>query len=118
MFISNKAVGDHLRAARSRKGLTQATVAEQLGISEKHYGHIERGARTASLEMLGHLCSLFDTPLEELISGILVNPPSDTEKRTRDRQIKRIEKMLLGCSDGAVDMIAEIVESVTKYQIK
>lgn len=116
MYISNKAVGDRLRIARTRKKLTQAKVAEELGISEKHYGHIERGSRIASLELLGHLCSLYQVPLEDLITGILVNPQSDTTDRPRDKQIKDIESMLVGMTDSGIEMVTTIIQSVIKYE--
>ena len=55
MPISHKVIGDHLREVRMRKGCTQADIAEYLNISIKHYGHIERGTRPASLDMLGQI---------------------------------------------------------------
>lgn len=118
MYVSNKAVGDHLRVARNRKKLTQAKVAEELGISEKHYGHIERGTRIASLEMLGHLCSLYEVPLEDLIAGILVTSPQFMQDRTRDTQIKHIMSMLNGMTDNGIDMIASMIQTVSKYEIR
>ena len=116
MFISNKAVGDRLRIARNRRKLTQAQVAEELGLSEKHYGHIERGTRIASLELLGHLCTLYQVPLEELIAGVLVNPPQMDKDRPRDKQISNIGSMLSGVSDKGVEMVEEMIRALTKYE--
>lgn len=116
MYISHKLIGRHLRTARERKGLTQDQVAERLDVSAKHYGHIERGARKASLEMLGQLCEVLDVSLEELLAGALLNPASPTDETHRDGQIRRVNEMMKGCSDQMIDVVAEVVESITRLE--
>ena len=116
MYISHKIIGNNLRIARNRKSLTQAQVAERLDIAAKHYGYIERGARPASLEMLGHLCEIFEVSLEEIISGALLNNSNLAGEQNKASQIERINGMLKGCSDQIVDTVAEVVESITRLE--
>jgi XRE family aerobic/anaerobic benzoate catabolism transcriptional regulator len=39
----SRAVGKRIEALRRKKGLTQEKLAEQVGLSMKHIGEIERG---------------------------------------------------------------------------
>ncbi|WP_346026413.1 helix-turn-helix transcriptional regulator [Beduinella massiliensis] len=117
MPISYKVIGSHLRQVRKKAGLTQATVAERLDISAKHYGHIERGARPISLDMLGQLCALYAIPLEALVKGALVDVPlAEINGETMaDHQIAGIINMMQGCDAKTLDLLMEIVDSVTRF---
>ena len=114
MPISHKVIGDHLREARVRKGCTQGDIAEYLNISIKHYGHIERGARPASLDMLGQICEFYGICMEELIAGALVGVQTKTQ--APNGLLEQINNMIRGCSDKTVSLIAEIVESITRSE--
>ena len=54
-------------ATSSRAGLTQAKLAEQVGISASFLGHIERGSRVASLDTLVQLCHALHVTPNELL---------------------------------------------------
>ena len=47
-----ESLGMRIRRARKAAGMTQADLAEKLGISTSFLGHIERGTRKASLDTL------------------------------------------------------------------
>lgn len=112
MPIVYKVIGDHMRDIRRSKKQTQSEIAEFLNISVKHYGHIERGARPASLEMLGRFCEYYEVCLEELIAGSL----SDVSCRVRPpkEQIEHINRMLNSCSEKTVALISEIIETIIR----
>ena len=112
MPIAHKVIGEHLRDLRLREGYTQSVVAEQLNISVKHYGHIERGTRPASLDMLGQISEYYGVSLEELIAGALVGISCSAE--TPKAKVEQINKMVRGCSDKTLALIAEVVESITR----
>lgn len=44
-----RALGDRLRAARLRRGMTQATLAERVGVTVQTIGKLERGNPATSL---------------------------------------------------------------------
>lgn len=116
MSISHKVIGEHIRSAREEKGMTQQEVADQTGLSLVHYGNIERGARPASLEVLAKFCLTLQRPMEYFVAGCLVDIPNPLEPNHSSKQIERIRSMMEGCSEPLLDMLAEIVESVTRYE--
>lgn len=54
-------VGERIRLARERAGLTQAQLGEQTDLSTAHIGHIERGTRIASLETIFRIAQALHT---------------------------------------------------------
>lgn len=67
-----------IKAARVNKGLTQAQVAEKMGISIPSYARIENAPDLTTLGRLRKLAQIFDVPLECLI-------PTDGVKTGCDR---------------------------------
>lgn len=116
MRISYKIIGGHIRAAREALDMTQEEVAERVGLSLVHYGNIERGARSISLDNLCKLCLTLRRPLEYFIAGALVEIPMPLEANGDRPHIARINAMLAGCSDSMLDMLAEVVESITGFE--
>ena len=51
------ALGHRIRTLRTASGLTQAELAERVGISASFLGHIERGTRVLSVDTLAALCA-------------------------------------------------------------
>lgn len=73
-------------ALRQAKGLTQATVAARLGISEGRYGHYERGFRRFPVALLPKLVEVLECSEAELLGAPAPRaakrgPPSEWEKR-------------------------------------
>ena len=116
MRISYKIIGRHIREAREAMGMTQEEVAERIDLSLVHYGNIERGARSVSLDNLCKLCLVLRRPLEYFIAGALVEIPVPLEADHDRQQIARINGMMAGCSGPMLDMLAEVVESITGYE--
>ena len=70
---------------RQAKGLTQATVADRLGIAEGRYSHYERGIRKFPVEILLKLTEVLECSEAELLGTPAPKarrgPPSEWEKR-------------------------------------
>ncbi len=49
---SNEKLGREIQRERQAKGYTQEELAEYIGISRTHMGHIEQGRKSPSLEVL------------------------------------------------------------------
>lgn len=62
-------IGMRLRAARTRRGLTQEEVAEQLGKAVETISNIERGHTLTGLETLDRLCRRLEIPMSEVLEG-------------------------------------------------
>ena len=59
--IKDKVIGNHIKAARKRSGLTQAKVADELDVSISYYSRIECGEVRINLERLLEICALLKT---------------------------------------------------------
>lgn len=65
---------DKLKQLRnSRTGLTQAKLAEQLGVSQQAVGLWERGKNMPSHELVVQIAKLFGVPTDYLVGGLLGN---------------------------------------------
>jgi transcriptional regulator with XRE-family HTH domain len=60
-------LGAASRAARVRMGLTQADVAERIGMASEVYGRLERGHMLPSVQNLRRLCVVLHVPPHELL---------------------------------------------------
>ncbi len=68
-------MGIRIRQVRKAKGLSQAELAKQCGISMSFLGHIERGTRIMSMETFASICNALDAGADELLWGVA--GPSD-----------------------------------------
>lgn len=58
--------GKNLRKLRKARNLTQEKLAEELGISTKHVGDLEKGKSFTSGEVMDSIARYFDVGFEEL----------------------------------------------------
>lgn len=66
------AFGRRLRAYRKLKRLTQAELAEQLGVSIAIVGTLERGTRVPSRQMIRDVAAVLQVSEAELLGGLTV----------------------------------------------
>lgn len=83
MGIDYKRIGQHLRAARKSRGLTQAKVSEMLNVAENTYSNIERGSQKPSLSRIIQLCEIYSIKPSSVLDDC-----SDTLITLRDTQYK------------------------------
>lgn len=60
-------LSERLKELRVAKGVSQQTVSEYLGITQRAYSHYEIGDREPSISTLIKLCDLFDVSADYLI---------------------------------------------------
>lgn len=60
-------IGERIRAARKKAGLTQGELAEKLGISAQGIAQWENGVRNAKLGTIKKVAEALDVPFESLI---------------------------------------------------
>lgn len=63
----SESLGRLLRSWRQDAGLTQAGVAEELGIGTPHWSKIEADRERPSLRLLMAICDLFDGELSDVL---------------------------------------------------
>lgn len=59
-------IGENIKKLRTQKGLTQAELAQQIGIGQTMIGHIERGAKIPSLIVALDLAKALGCTVEEM----------------------------------------------------
>jgi transcriptional regulator with XRE-family HTH domain len=60
--------GARLRELRGARHISQETLAELAGLHRNYIGHLERGEKTASLDVIVRLSATFDISVPELLS--------------------------------------------------
>src|SRR5215469_227996 len=60
-------LGDKVRAARARRGMTRKMLAHDSGVSERFLAQLETGAGNASILVLRQIAKALDLPLEALL---------------------------------------------------
>jgi len=62
-------IGDRLRRARQKKGLTLEGLSERCGLSAGFLSQVERGRSTLSIVSLSAICHALDLPIASLFSA-------------------------------------------------
>ena len=67
MKVSHRTIGTNIRRARKALNLSQDQAAQILGLSTIHYGRLERGQRTISLDQLAKISDLLHVSFFSLL---------------------------------------------------
>jgi transcriptional regulator with XRE-family HTH domain len=70
MVLFRRLLGDVLRAARMRRGMTLREVSAEARVSLGYISEIERGQKEASSELLASLCAALELPLSEVLHEV------------------------------------------------
>ena len=69
------ALGERVRALRSRRGLTRKAVANMADVSERHLANLEYGTGNASILVLLQVSGALQCSLAELIGDVTTSSP-------------------------------------------
>src|SRR5258705_1379165 len=102
------ALGERVRALRSRRGMTRKTVALTADISERHLANLEYGIGNASILVLLQVAQALQCSLTELIGDVTTSSPEWLlirellERRDEDtlRRVREAIGDLLGTGGG------------------
>ncbi len=72
MAVNSKAMGKRIKAARKRAAMTQARLAEEIGISEVHISNMESGTGNPSLSTLVDIANALSVSTDELLCDSVV----------------------------------------------
>lgn len=73
-------IGQRVRTARTKAGLTQECVAELVGVHWKTIGHIERGTYPIAVTTFARLAQFLETSPNRLLDGMEPPEPKRTER--------------------------------------
>lgn len=105
------ALGERIRAQRSRRGITRKALSTGAGVSERHLANLEYGEGNASILVLLQIAEALETDLTELLGDFTTDSPEclmiramlehQDEKTLRDIRMK-ITELLGESSNGQV----------------
>ncbi|KFA91013.1 hypothetical protein Q664_25210 [Archangium violaceum Cb vi76] len=98
----SKALGDAAREARLKASLTQADVAERIGVATEVYGRLERGLLMPSVPTLRRICLALHLSADALLALSSPHPPiweeppppsSEQEPPAMRRLLRNVRKL-------------------------
>ena len=82
-------IGSFLKALRNEKNLTQETLAEQLGVSNRTVSRWETGSNMPDIGMVVEIADFYDVSIPEIIDG--ERKSENMNQETRDTAVKIAE---------------------------
>jgi len=116
-------LGDRIKLARKKAGLTQAALADQIGVKQNSIALIESGARNTSEPVLRAICRVLNLNYDWLTEGLdPMYPPqsdSDIELITRamegkNENKKKLIRIMADMPDELLNRMIEYLESKVK----
>ena len=109
MFYDKEFLGNKFKEYRKNANLTQEALAEKIGIAEKHYGKLERGAFVPSLETFFKLVEVLKIPFSEFGFNL---PDYKDDLKEISRLLLDEAKLIEGLP---IEDTARFVELATKF---
>jgi XRE family aerobic/anaerobic benzoate catabolism transcriptional regulator len=94
-------LGERVRAARARGGMTRKDLAAESGVSERYLAHLESGQGNISVLLLQKVAAAFDLPLGQLLSeenepAVELTLIQQFLRRLPPQQLPRVRAQLMG----------------------
>lgn len=105
-------LGERITDLRKEYRMTQAQLAEQLGISQQHMASFEKGIRKVPASMLPELSALFGVSLEFLL-GVKEQPSKRGPGPKLLRQVEQISRLPKTKQKFAIEMLDTIIQQAT-----
>ncbi len=102
-MIDYKIIGERIRVLRTKRGYTQAYLAELSGIEPSNISHIERAATKLSLPTLVSIANALGATLDEIVY--------DNLNRCAHISVNEINSLISDCDDGEIRALAEIIKT-------
>ncbi len=106
VFCDKEYIGKKFKEYRKKHNYTQEEIAEKIGISDKHYGKLERGVFLPGVDTFLKLIEILNIPIGEF--G--VNFEAEFEESKKD-----FVKELYILNENQTKMYKEILKVVKKY---
>ena len=105
------ALGERLRALRSRRGLTRKALAKLADVSERHLANVESGVGNASIQFLRQLTTVLNCTLAEMIGDETATSPEwlmirEILRGRSDEELAKARATLAGMFDAPTTEVA------------
>lgn len=116
-----KQIGEAARESRKARGLTQADVAERVGVSVEFYARLERGGTLPSVPTLRRLASALSTSTDRLLAPSVALPPekpvsAEAPVTERDRLLRRVHRRLDDVDETTLGIVNQLLIGVTQLR--
>ena len=91
--VDEKAIGNRLREVRKRRGLTQAEIAEQLGVDQTLVSNYERGAARLHGALVAGFAKALRVSADEILGTKEVSLKGSPMNGRLLRRLQRIEEL-------------------------
>ncbi|MCE9668483.1 helix-turn-helix domain-containing protein [Myxococcus stipitatus] len=111
-------LGQSARAARRSLGLTQADVAQKLGVAREVYARLERGHMLPSIHTLRGLCTVLRVPPHDLLAldATIETPPGRKRPPPRVRPeppaLEHLRRTLRGLSASDLRLLNALASTL------
>ncbi|MEK7880533.1 MAG: helix-turn-helix transcriptional regulator [Deltaproteobacteria bacterium] len=102
-------IGKRIAALRKERNLTQAGLAEYIGVTTETISRLERGVSVPSLKTLEGISNVMEVPLKDLFN---FRYPKNTKKFPQEREISKIIAFLKYKKEDEVKMAYKILRGV------
>lgn len=102
-------LGQRLADLRRERALTQAQLAEQLGVSQQTVNSFERGRRRVPVSLLPELALVLDTSIEDLIGSAKGSPTKRGPASKIQRQMEEIRQLPRSKQKFVIDMLDAVL---------
>ena len=102
-----KLIGARIKEERTKLGLTQDQISEDIGISTSYFGYIERGERSYYVDILVRIANRLGVSVDYLLADTLDNKDSALV----DEWLKLTE----GCSVKTRYAIIDTIKTLLKH---
>ncbi len=103
MDIDYKLIGERIKNARIKKGITQEVLAEEIDVAIAYISRIERGAQP-NLRRLAQISFALDVSMEHIVSGAVIDGERYLDKDLYD--------VLIRCTPKKQKLIYNIAKAV------
>jgi XRE family aerobic/anaerobic benzoate catabolism transcriptional regulator len=105
------ALGERLRALRSRRGLTRKALARLADVSERHLANVESGVGNASIQFLRQITTVLNCTLAEMIGDETATSPEwlmirEILRGRSDEELAQARATLAGIFDAPTSELA------------
>lgn len=99
------ALGERLRALRSRRGITRKALAKLADVSERHLANVESGVGNASIQFLRQLTAVLNCTLAEMIGDETASSPEwlmirEILRGRPEEELARVRNAVAGLFDA------------------
>ena len=109
-------IGASVRAARQRLDLTQADVAERVGIATEVYGRLERGHMLPSVKTLRRLCLVLNCSSDVLLGVASAEKPvavaEDPPEYGERPEVRRVLRTLRRLEPAQLRLISQVAGAI------